>query len=134
MIKSTTEISYRVPYADTDQMGVVYYANYLVYFERVRNEMLREIKIPYTFWEESGYFLPVKESVCHYRRPARYDDLLTFEGRFEIIGSTRLKASCTVKRDTDILAEGHTIHVCVRATDLKPCRFPEFLTEKLQQV
>lgn len=127
-----TSLKYRVPYADTDQMGVVYYANYLVYFERVRNEILREMEIPYTTWEESGLFLPVRESVCQYKKPAFYDDMLDLEGSFEVISSTRLKASCSVSRNGVTLAEGHTIHVCVRSSDMKPCRFPEFLESKLQ--
>ena len=62
-------MTYRVPYADTDQMGVVYYANHLEYFERVRNEVLREAKLPYTLFEDQGVMLPVVEAHCNYKQP-----------------------------------------------------------------
>ena len=71
-----TTIPYRVPYADTDQMGIVYYANYFVYFERLRNELLRATGVPYRVWEERGLRLPVVEAHAAYIAPARYDDLL----------------------------------------------------------
>ena len=79
------EMSYRVPYADTDQMGVVYYANYLEYFERSRTEMLREAGLSYSEMEKMGYFLPVSEAYCKYSGSARYDDLLTFRSCIEEI-------------------------------------------------
>ena len=65
------EISYRVPYADTDQMGVVYYANFFVYFERVRNELLRNMGLPYTTLEADGLMLPVASANCNYKRGKR---------------------------------------------------------------
>ncbi len=67
---------YRVPYADTDQMGVVYYANFLVYFERVRNEILRDINYSYSDMGKNGFMLPVIEAHCEYGIPAKYDDYL----------------------------------------------------------
>ena len=72
------DMEYRVPYADTDQMGVVYYANYLEYFERSRTEMLRAAGLPYSELEKKGIILPVSEAYCKYLGPARYDDLPTF--------------------------------------------------------
>ncbi|NQZ58345.1 MAG: acyl-CoA thioesterase, partial [Lentisphaeraceae bacterium] len=70
-------MTYRVPYADTDQMGVVYYANFLTYFERVRNEFFRELKYSYRKLEQQGVMLPVVEAHCNYKQPALYDDLLS---------------------------------------------------------
>ena len=77
------ECTYRVPYADTDQMGVVYYANYFEYFERGRTEMLRSVGAPYSVLEQEGAFLPVIEAHCDYFGSAKYDDLLTFRSYVE---------------------------------------------------
>ena len=71
-----TVLKYRVPYADTDQMGVVYYANYFEYFERFRNEILRDAGYTYLELEKEGIAMPVIEAVCHYKASAKYDDLL----------------------------------------------------------
>ena len=91
------EMSYRVPYADTDQMGVVYYANYLEYFERSRTEMLREAGLSYAKMEQMGYFLPVSEAYCKYSGSARYDDLLTFRSVIEEVSRVKVKIRSEVK-------------------------------------
>ena len=72
-------ISYRVIYGDTDQMGVVYYANYLRWFERGRSEFLRHIGLPYSAIEKKGFHFPVAEVTCRYAQSARYDDLVQIE-------------------------------------------------------
>src|SRR5574344_2807261 len=69
-------IEYRVPYADTDQMGVVYYGNYLTFFERARNELMRACGYTYKECEAEGWMLPVTHAEVDYKRPAKYDDLL----------------------------------------------------------
>ncbi len=66
--------SYRIIYGDTDQMGVVYYANYLKWFEMGRTEFLREIGVPYVSGEDTGLHFPVIEVSCRYYRPAHYDE------------------------------------------------------------
>ncbi|MFT5493986.1 MAG: acyl-CoA thioester hydrolase [Limisphaerales bacterium] len=119
-----TRLLYRVPYADTDQMGVVYYANFFVYFERVRNEVLRDMGVTYKELEARGIFLPVLESYCRYLQPARYDDLLEIRGRFERVGRTRVKAHAEVSRDGVLLATGHTVHACLSAETGRPIRLP----------
>lgn len=103
----------RVPYADVDQMGVVYYANYLVYFEMARNEILREAGIPYTEMEANGVMLPVVESHCEHRSFARYDDLLTVVSRCTGMEGPRLRIEYEVLRGDELLATGHTKHVCM---------------------
>jgi acyl-CoA thioester hydrolase len=123
-----TEIQYRVPYADTDQMGVVYYANYLVYFERLRNELLREDGLPYYEIEKLGIMLPVIEAVCRYRTPAKYDDILAFSGWLDEIKGVKIKINCEVRRDGELLAEGYTVHACVDIKTRRPTRPPECLT------
>ncbi len=124
-MKETT-ISYRVPYADTDQMGVVYYANYLVYFERVRSELLREAGMPYGELEKAGLALPVIEAVCRYKSPARYDELVSISGHVEEVKGARIKIACSVSRDGEVLAEGHTVHACVNKEG-RPIRAPKEL-------
>ena len=103
------EISYRVPYADTDRMGVVYHANYLVYFERGRNEMLREAGLPYSEMERRGVICPVSEAFCRYHAPAYYDDLLTFRTWISEISGARIKISTHVLRGEVLLASGHIV-------------------------
>ena len=123
-------IEYRVPYADTDKMGVVYYANYLVYFERLRTELLRHVGFSYAEMEAKGIMLPVIEALCLYKNPARYDDLLTISGWTEEARGPRLKIACEVAREGLTLVTGHTVHACVNAAG-RPIRVPEELKAML---
>ena len=113
--------TYRVPYADTDQMDVIYYANYLELFERSRNEMLRGMGITYRELEAWGFVLPVLESYVKYHAPGRYDDLLELHAACTEYRGVRLKVSCEVRRDGQLLAEGYTIHAFVDKK-LRPVR------------
>lgn len=115
-------ISYRVPYADTDQMQVVYYANYLVYFERIRNELLRASGLTYREVEAQGYALPVREAHVSYHAPATYDDLLTITGWCTALKGARLTLSYTVHCGDKLLAEGYTLHAFVNKSTLRPTR------------
>lgn len=121
---STTHLAYRVPYADTDQIGIVYYANFLVYFERSRNEALRSLGLTYREMESEGILLPVIEAHCRYLQPALYDDLLEIHGWFEREGRTRVRACCEVRRGETLLAEGYTIHACLSRETRRPVRLP----------
>ena len=123
--------SIRVPYADSDQMGMVYYANYLVYFEMARSAMLREVGTPYGEIEKRGILLPVVEAHCHYLRPARFDDLLEIRTRCSHARGIRLRMDYEVWRaeagdgstagaagspggaDPNLLVTGYTEHVCL---------------------
>lgn len=118
------EIEYRVPYADTDQMGVVYYGNYFTYFERLRNEYMRVKGWTYKEVESAGINLPVVEAVSHYKSPAKYDDLLLIRGYCECQKATRLIFYCSVYRGDTLLNEGHTVHVCVDAVTGRVVRIP----------
>lgn len=122
--RRVTRVTYRVPYADTDQMGVIYYANYLVYFERARNETLREHHGSYRDFEALGFLLPVVECHCRYHAPGHYDDLLDLSGWFEPLSPVRIAAHCEVRRGDALLASGHTVHVCLDARSRKPVRLP----------
>ena len=126
-----TRVAYRVPYADTDKMGVVYYANYLVYFERVRNEMLRESGLSYLDMEIQGVILPVVEVSCIYKSPALYDDVLEIFGWFDEITTARIKINCEIIRNSKLLTSGYTIHACLSAKTRKPIRIPQGVKECL---
>ncbi len=108
----TFRFALRVPYAHTDQMRVVYYANYLVYFEMARAAMMREIGLPYGDLERRGVILPVIEAHCVYKAPARFDDELTVASRCALAGP-RLRVDYDLARGDDILATGYTVHACV---------------------
>jgi acyl-CoA thioester hydrolase len=122
------EMKYRVCYGDTDQMGVVYYANYLVFFERSRTEFLRDAGLPYSEIEASGVRLPVTEAHCEYKAPANYDDLLTFKSWTEYIKGARLKLVSEVWREDTLLCRGYVVLVCVNETG-RPIRPPKNLIE-----
>lgn len=108
---------YRVIYGDTDQMGVVYYANYLRLFELGRNEYLREAGLTYREIEARGLRLPVVHASCDYSRPARYDDLLSVETRVTKVQGARVHFAYEIKNEEgNRLATGSTVHANVDAT------------------
>src|ERR1700676_3505910 len=123
----TAEI--RVRYAETDQMGIVYYANYLVWFEIGRVELLRSLGLAYSQMEiDHKLILPVVEANCRYRAPARYDDEILIETRPALVRESVLKFAYRILRaegdDHKVLAEGETIHV-VCDENLKRRPLPE---------
>ena len=103
------ESSYRVSYGDTDQMAVVYYGNYLEFFERSRTEMLRDCGLPYSELERRGWLLMVIEAHCRYHAPAQYDELLTFRSAVAEISRVRIKIVTQVMRGDTLLAEGWVV-------------------------
>jgi len=122
----------RVIYGDTDQMGVVYYANYLRFFEAGRNEFLRAKGLTYREFErEARLMLPVVEVNVRYRAPARYDDLLTVETSLPEAGRASARFEYRIVRDGDLIATGSTLHAC---TELGGGvrRFPPDLLERLR--
>lgn len=126
------DIEYRVPYADTDQMGVVYYANYLEYFERSRTEMLRSAGLPYSELEKRGQFLPVSEAYCRYHASARYDDLLTLRSYVKEIRGVRMVIASEVRRGEELLVSGYVTLVSVNA-ERKVSRMSNDLIESCKQ-
>jgi len=124
----TTQV--RVRYAETDQMGIVYYANYLVWFEIGRVELLRSLGLAYSQLEtEHECILPVVEASCRYRAPARYDDEILIETRPALLRGSVLKFAYQIWRKTSqkgeerklLLAEGETVHVvCDDKLNKKP--------------
>ena len=132
MKKVSTE--YRVPYADTDQMGVVYYGNYLTLFERARNELMRACGYTYRRCEAEGWMLPVIHSEVDYRSPARYDDLLEISAWVQSVRGVRIEIACEVRRqgETAVLASGFTRHCFVSAETFRPVPPPRALLDALE--
>ena len=121
----------RVIYGDTDQMGVVYYANYLRFFEAARNEFIRAKGLRYRDLEaEHGLRLPVTEASVRYKLPARYDDLLTVEIALGEARRASARFDYRVLRGAELLATGHTVHACV-GVDGRVRRLPAGLLERL---
>jgi acyl-CoA thioester hydrolase len=118
----TGEVRLRVRYAETDQMGVVYYSNFLVWFEIGRVELLRQLGFDYKAMEiEDGCFIPVVEANCRYKSPARYDDELIVVTHVAGVRGAVLKFRYRVVRSSDqqLLAEGETTHVVTDRTLMK---------------
>ena len=122
----------RVTYADTDQMGVVYYANYLRFFEVGRAEWIRARGRAYRDLEADGLRLPVVEAYARYHAPARYDDLIDIEVAPADVRRVSLRFYYRVRRASDgvLLAEGHTRHAAI-GPDGRPRRMPDDVLELL---
>ena len=120
----------RVRYAETDKMGVVYYANFLVWFEVARADLMRALGWTYREMESAGVSLPVIEAHCEYRRPARYDDEIEVRTEGRMVSAVRMRFDYTVlRRDgQEVTAEGYTVHAAVDAGG-RPCRLPARITE-----
>jgi len=120
----------RVRYAETDKMGVVYYANYLVWFEVARADLLRVLGWTYREMEHSGVSLPVIEAHCEYHRPARYDDELEIRASGRVLSPVRMEFTYEVRRiaDDQVSASGRTVHAALD-TSGRPCRLPARIRE-----
>jgi acyl-CoA thioester hydrolase len=116
----------RVRYAETDQMGVVYHANYLIWFEVGRVEMMRQLGVAYsTMEQEEGALIAVVEATARYKAPARYDDELIIRTRISMAKVSMLKFKYEVLRVSDeaLLCEGETVHLVV-GRDMKRRNLP----------
>ena len=122
----------RVRYAETDRMGVVYYANYLVWFEVGRTEWLRTTGWSYREMEQDGIALPVIDVRCEYLQPARYDDEIEIRTRASILTPIRIRFDYDVVRISDevVAATGHTVHAALDPNG-RPCRLPARVREML---
>ena len=108
----THKTTYRVIYGDTDKMGVVYYSNYLRWFEMGRTEFFRYLGLTYKEIEEKGIFLPVAEAYCKYLYPAHYDDVLIIETSLDTSVKASMKFNYLIlsEQGNTILAKGKTRH------------------------
>lgn len=126
--RSTTTV--RVRYAETDAMGVAYYANYFVWFEVARTDLLRTLGWSYRAMEDEGVLLPVLEADCRYRRPARYDDELEIRTEGRLTSKVRLEFhyEVFVKGHDGLMASGRTTHAALGRNG-RPCRLPARVVE-----
>jgi acyl-CoA thioester hydrolase len=126
-VSNTTTV--RVRYAETDAMGVAYYANYFVWMEVARTDLLRSLGWTYREMEESGVVLPVIEATCTYRSPARYDDLLEIRTEGRVMSPVRMEFTYDIAEPNQnrVLASGRTAHAAVTKAG-KPCRLPSRIT------
>ena len=120
-----TTSTVRVRYAETDQMGIVYYANYLVWFEIGRTDWLRETGWSYREIERDGLMLPVIEAHCEYRQGARYDDELEIKTRARLKSPVRIQFDYQIVRSSDeqAIADGFTVHAALDRQG-RPVRLP----------
>jgi acyl-CoA thioester hydrolase len=122
----STTSTIRVRYAETDKMGVVYYANYLVWFEVGRTDWLRDHGWTYRAMEDEGIQLPVIEAHCEYRQGARYDDQIEIRTTARKLSPVRLQFHYEVIRreGATVLASGHTVHATIDRQG-RPTRMPD---------
>jgi acyl-CoA thioester hydrolase len=125
-------IELRVRYAETDQMGFVYYGNYAMYYEVARVEALRKLGYTYKEMEEEGYLMPVLENHSRFIAPAKYDDLLTIEISLLSLPGVKSHFRYRFFRNTDeLIHEGETLLTFIKKDGGKPCRPPAKLIEIL---
>ena len=127
---------YRVTFADTDLMGVVYYAHYLDWFEIGRAEYFRNlVGIPYTEIVSLGINTPVAEAYCKYIKPARYDEVLLIDTSLAELKRASIRFEYTViqKKENLKLAEGYTVHAFL-SKEGKIIRIPEYILDALKKV
>jgi len=121
-----SEINVRVRYQETDQMGIVYYSNYFVYFEMGRIEFLRDMGISYAEIEKENVFLAVTDAHCKYKSPAMFDDLLVVKTCLSKMKLARIEFSYEIRRvnEDTLIAEGSTLLACL-GINKKPMAIPE---------
>lgn len=121
-------LQYRVIFGDTDQMGVVYYGNYMRFFEASRASFLRSFGKSHRDLDDWGVALPVVEAHCRYRKPAFYEDLLDIDVECDELRGASMRFVYQVRRGSDVLADGYTRHASV-GLDGRPRAVPEPLRQ-----
>ena len=128
----TKEISFRIRYGETDQMGVVYHGNYAQYLEMARVEWLRELGISYKNMERDGIMLPVISLSIQYLKPALYDDLITVKVFLKKKPAVRIEFDYEITNEAcELLATANTVLVFMDMERKRPTKCPEILLEKL---
>ncbi|PDS26116.1 acyl-CoA thioesterase [Flavobacterium branchiophilum] len=128
------EVQVRVRYSETDQMGVVYHGNYIPYFEIGRVEWLRNQGVSYKSLEESGIALPIVSMTLNYKKPARYDDLLTIKTKFKSQSSVKIEFDCEIWSEAhELLTTAQFILVFVDLKTGRPTAPPDAIALILAQ-
>lgn len=118
----------RVAYYDTDQMGIVWHGNYIKYFEDAREEMFREMRLPYDAVEKAGIMMPIVEVDLKYKHPAKYDDILSVKVHVEEPPRARIKIDYEiVNQNGELCVTGSTTLGFINSQTRIPCRAPEAL-------
>jgi acyl-CoA thioester hydrolase len=129
------EFEVRVRYAETDQMGVVYHGNYAQYFEMGRVEWLRSLGVSYKWMEENGVMLPVVSLEMSYKKPARYDDLLTVRTILKSQNGVKIDFNYEIYNENkELLTTGYSLLVFVDMKTGRPILPPEYVTDKLKDL
>ena len=132
MLENT--MTFRVRYAETDQMGIVHHANYPVYYEMGRTEMFREIGLPYDEMERRGIMLPLVDLHCDYKKPAYYDQELTLTTMVKAMPSTRIRFDYRLTNQAgETINEGYTTLVFIDSQKRRPVRIPSDLANELEK-
>lgn len=127
------QIQVRVRYSETDQMSVVYHGNYVPYFEMGRVEWLRNKGISYKSLEENGIALPIVSMTINYKKPARYDDVLTVITKFKSQTTVKIEFDCEIRNDTnELLTTAHFLLVFVDINLGKPIVPPQYVLDVLK--
>jgi acyl-CoA thioester hydrolase len=130
--RCATEIEVR--YAETDQMGVVHHANYVIWFELARTRLCALSGFRYAEIERLGYLLMVTGVELRYRRPARYGDTVQVTCWGERLASRGVRFAYEVRRGDDLLATGHTEHIWIEGASGRPCRMPDQLKAPFERL
>jgi len=120
---------FRVRYADTDKMGIVYNGNYFAFFETGRTELMRHFGLPYTLVEESGFMLPLVDAYVKYLSPARYDDKLEIKAEIKLEQKAVIEFKYNIKCGNTPIAQGYTRHVFIKQGNMKTVRPPKFFLD-----
>jgi len=129
------EFKVRVRYAETDQMGVVYHGNYAQYFEMGRVEWLRNLGLSYSVMEKQGVMLPVVSLTMNYKKPARYDDLLTVRTIFKKQESVKIEFDYEIYNEAgQLLTIGNSVLVFVDMKTGRPVVPPQYVRESIDSI
>lgn len=129
------QFNVRVRYAETDQMGVVYHGNYAQYFEMGRVEWLRNMGVSYKWMEENGVMLPVVSLSMDYKKPARYDDMLTVKTIFKSQTSVKIEFDYEIYNEKEeLLTIGYSMLVFVNMKTGRPTLPPEYVLDCLKKI
>ncbi len=128
------EISFRIRYGETDQMGVVYHGNYAQFLEMGRVEWLRSMGISYKKMEESGIMLPVISLQVNYKKPAVYDNLITVRTKLHKIPTVKIEFDFEIKNEVEeLLADAKVVLAFMDIERKKPIRCPQYLLDTIKQ-
>lgn len=126
-MKHSAEVEFEVRYAETDQMGIVHHANYLIWFELARTRFCSEADKPYPQIEALGYFMIITRAQQDYRLAAAYGDTVKVACWLDWVASRTLQFGYRVTRDNQLLSTGYTRHLWVKRDSRRPCSMPESL-------